>query len=594
MADYRAPVKDMLFAIRELADLDAITQLPGFEEATPDLAEAVLAEADQLASEVIAPTNVIGDQTGTRVEDGQVYVPEAFKAAYEAYVEGGWPSISMAPEYGGQGLPLLLSISVDEMLQSANLAWSLCGMLTHGAVHAIEAHGTDALKSAYLEHMVSGRWNGTMNLTEPQAGSDLSLVRTQAKPDGDEFRVTGQKIFITWGDHDLTDNIVHLVLARLPDAPEGVKGISLFLVPKYLLDESGNPGELNGVRTVSVEHKLGIHGSPTCVLDFSNSVGYLVGEPNQGLRCMFTMMNRARLGVGLEGVSITERAYQQALAFALERIQGRAPGKEGNVAIIEHPDVRRMLLTMKSEVEAMRASAYVAASHVDCAENHPDQDARERHQARVNLLIPIIKGWLTERAQELTSLGVQVHGGMGYVEETGAAQYMRDARILTIYEGTTGIQAGDLVGRKILRDEGKALKEFFHDVQQTIDSLQSQGDQFAVLAGALADGLKLSQDAAQWLGVNAVKDKSAPGAVSYHMLMMLGTLMGGWQMARAALAAQAKLDAGASDHEFLRGKLLTAQFYAEQSMPRIAAHAKTIEMGCKTMMAFSHEQFTNE
>jgi alkylation response protein AidB-like acyl-CoA dehydrogenase len=597
MADYRAPVKDMLFVVRELAGLDEINKLPGFEEATPDLVEAIFEEAAQLAADVIAPTNTIGDTQGTRVVDGQVEVPEAFKTAYQALVEGGWPGISMGPEYGGQGLPLVVSISVDEMLQSANLAWSLCVMLTHSAIHAIELHGSDEVKSRYLESMVSGRWNGTMNLTEPQAGSDLSLIRTIAVPKNaaeNIYELTGQKIFITWGDHDMTDNIVHLVLARLPDAPQGVKGISLFIVPKYVVDAEGNPGAANGVGTVSVEHKLGIHGSPTCVLNFAKAEGQLIGEPNKGLSHMFSMMNRARLAVGLEGVSIAERAYQQALVFAQERTQGRVPGKEGTVAIIEHPDVRRMLLTMKAEIEAMRAAGYVAAGHVDQAENLEDPEARAYHQSRVDLLIPIIKGWLTETGQALTSLGVQIHGGMGYVEETGAAQYLRDARILTIYEGTTGIQAGDLVGRKIISDSGKALGEFFVDIQATVIELESAGDNLAPIGASLATSLKQAQGASQWLAENAANDVSNAGAVSYHMLMMLGTLMGGWQMARAALAADRKLSVDLVDSDYLSAKILTAKFYAEQILPRISAHATTISAGSATMMAFTQEQFGNE
>jgi alkylation response protein AidB-like acyl-CoA dehydrogenase len=594
MADYRAPVKDMLFAMRELADLDAVGQLPGFEEATPDLVAAVLEEAGQLASEVFAPTNVIGDNEGTRVVDGQVQVPEAFKTAYAAFAKGGWSGISLDPEFGGQGLPLLVGMSVDEMLQSANLALSLCAMLTHGAVHAIQLHGTDALKAAYLEKMVSGNWTGTMNLTEPQAGSDLSQVRTQAVPDGDIYRVSGQKIFITWGDHDMTENVIHLVLGRIPGASDGVKGISLFLVPKFKLNADGSVGERNGVQTASVEHKLGIHGSPTCVLDFAAAEGYLIGEPNKGLACMFTMMNRARLAVGLEGAAISERAYQQALEFARERVQGRVPGKDGSVAIIEHPDVRRMLLTMKAETEAMRASAYVAAGHVDQAENLTDAEQRAYHQARVDLLIPIVKGWLTERSQELTSIGVQIHGGMGYVEETGAAQHLRDARILTIYEGTTGIQAGDLVGRKILRDKGAALDQFFADIQQTVTALEDTAEQLPRIAASLAQGLAQSMQAAQWLADNAADDAANPGAVSYHFLMMLGTLMGGWHMARAALAAQHRLDSGDADAEWLQAKTLTARFYAEQCMPRITAHAQAIAAGSATMMAFTPEQFTSE
>lgn len=594
MSDYRAPVKDMRFVINELAGLAEVAALPGFEEATPDLVEAVLEEAAQLAAEVVAPTNVIGDNQGCRVEDGQVYVPKEFHSAYQQYMEGGWPGISMSPEFGGQGLPALVSVAVEEMLQSANLAWSLCPMLSWAAIHAIESHGSDELQATYLEQMISGAWTGTMNLTEPQAGSDLSVVRSQAVPDGDIYRVSGQKIFITWGDQDITENIVHLVLARTPDAPAGVKGLSLFLVPKYLINADGGIGERNTVTTVSVEHKLGIHGSPTCVLDFQNAAGYLLGEIGSGLACMFTMMNSARLGVGLEGVAISERAYQQALEFAVDRVQGREPGKDGSVAIIEHPDVRRMLLSMKSETEAMRAVAYLALGHLDRAAHDTDQEQAAFHQARVDLLTPVVKGWSTETAQVLTSLGVQVHGGMGYVEETGAAQHLRDARILTIYEGTTGIQAGDLIGRKILRDGGAALNAMLAEMDDVIAAAEAVGAELAPLSAALSEGVASVRESLEWLLANFKASAANAGGVSYHFLMMLGTVTGGWQMARAALIAHAKLTAGEVDKDFYTAKLMTARFYAEQSLPRARAHAQTIAAGSETMMAFTLEQFRGE
>ncbi|MEC9376259.1 MAG: acyl-CoA dehydrogenase [Pseudomonadota bacterium] len=594
MADYRAPIKDMFFAIRELADLEALSNLPDFEEVTPDLIEAILEEAGHLASEIYAPTNVIGDIEGSKFVDGEVKVPTVFKSAYQAFVEGGWPGIAHNPEYGGQGLPFLLSNCVDEMMQSANLSLSLCAMLTHDAIYTIEIYGDESIRSTYLEKMISGSWTGTMNLTEPQAGSDLSLLRTQAIPDGEAYKISGQKIFITWGDHDMAENVIHLVLARIPNAPSGTKGISLFLVPKFIPNPDGTIGRSNGVETASIEHKLGIHGSPTCVLDFSDAQGYLIGEPNKGLACMFTMMNRARLGVGLEGVAVSERSYQQALVFAKERIQGHLPGKSGNVAIIEHPDVRRMLLTMKVEIEAMRASAYVTASHVDKADHLNDQKEQHYHQSRVDLLIPIIKGWLTERSKELTGLGIQIHGGMGYIEETGAAQYLRDAMILSIYEGTTGIQAGDLVNRKILRDHGSALNEFFLDIQQTLDELSNLNDYPSIICERLSQGLDQSKKAAEWLKIHASKDVYSSGAVSYHFLMMLGTLMGGWQMALAASAAQKKLDQDKADKEWLKAKILSARFYAEQCMPRITTYTESIFSGSDTIMAYTLDQFESD
>ena len=591
MSDYRAPVKDMRFVINELAELEKIAGLPGYEEATPDMVEAVLEGAAQLASEVIAPTNIIGDEQGTRVENGQVIVPPEFHTAYKQYVEDGWSGIGFNPEFGGQGFPALVAVAVEEMLQSANLAWSLCPMLTHGAIHALESHGSDALKAIYLEKMIAGEWTGTMNLTEPQAGSDLSVVRSNAVPDGDAWKVSGQKIFITWGDHDITENVIHLVLARTPDAPAGVKGLSLFIVPKFLVNEDSSLGDRNTVTTVSVEHKLGIHGSPTCVLDFESSTGYLIGAEGDGLACMFTMMNSARLGVGLEGVSVAERSYQHALAYALERVQGRAPGHDGSAAIVEHPDVRRMLLTMKSEIEAMRAVAYVANGHYDQAERNEDAEQQAFHKARVDLLTPIVKGWITERAQELTSLGVQVHGGMGYVEETGAAQYMRDARILTIYEGTTGIQAGDLIGRKVLREQGATLQSLLDDVNAVAGELDGE---LADISAALSLAAEDAKAALVWLLDNHASDPTIPGGVSYHFLMMMGTLCGGWQMARAAKVAQEKLAAGNADTDFYSAKILSAKFYAEQALPRVAAHASSVKSGSATMMAITLDQLRGE
>ena len=591
---YTAPIKDMRFVINHIAGLEDLNRLEAFEAATPDLVDTVLEEAGRFAGEVIAPTNWVGDQEGTRVENGAVVVPEAFRDVYRQFQEGGWPALPCNPEYDGQGLPHLVATAAMEMWKSANLAFSLCPMLTHGAVEAVEAHGTDALRERYLAKLISGEWTGTMNLTEPQAGSDLAAITTRAVPEDGHYRITGRKIFITWGDHDLTENVIHLVLARLPDAPEGVRGISLFLVPKYLVNDDGALGEHNDVYPASVEHKLGIHGSPTCVMTYGDNggaIGWLVGEENKGLACMFTMMNHARLAVGVEGLSVSEAAYQRARAYAVERVQGHAPGHEGRVAILHHPDVRRMLLTMKSGVEAMRALAYVTAASLDYAHHASDDAQRAHHSARVDLLTPVVKGWCTEVGQELTSLGIQVHGGMGYVEETGAAQYLRDARITTIYEGTTGIQANDLAGRKVLRDGGEAMRSLIDDMTGTVAELAEAGDGFAVLRAALEDSVDALRSATEWLLANAAKDPHAQGSAGVNLLMLTGTVAGGWLLARGALAAQALLAGGASDTEYLQARQVTARFYAEHWLPKARALQAAIEAGSETLMALEESQF---
>ena len=592
MAEYQAPVREMLFAIRDLAGLDRITRLPGYEEATADTAEAILEQAAELAASVISPTNQLGDGQGTRVENGGVVVPDEFKAVYREFNAGGWASLTAPPEFGGQGLPFLFGVAVDEMWCSANLAWSLCPLLTEGAARAIEAHASDALRKAYLPKMMAGEWTGTMNLTESQAGTDLAALRTQAVPEGDHYRISGQKIFISWGDHDMTENVVHLVLARLPDAPQGVRGISLFIVPKFLLKADGTPGERNSVRPISVEHKLGIHGSPTCVMAFDGAIGYLVGELNNGLAAMFTMMNHARLGVGLEGVAVSERSYQSARAYARERVQGRVAGETGRAPIIRHADVRRMLLTMKAYIEAMRSIAYVTAADLDLSQRHPDATTRARHQSRVELMTPVVKGWSTEMSQVLTSLGVQIHGGMGYVEETGAAQYLRDARITTIYEGTTGIQANDLVGRKILRDGGESLRVLVADLRAFEAELANVAD-LLVLTQGLREGRQAIEAAGAWLAANHARHPAAPGAASYHVLMLLGTVTGGWQLARGALIAYERMAAGATgpDRDFYQAKLVTARFYAEQFLPLATAHLRALQTGPETLLALTDDQF---
>ena len=508
MSQYRAPLAEMQFVMTELAGLGEIAGLPGYEDATADTVAAILDEAAKFAADVLDPLNAVGDREGARWrEDGSVSTPAGFKDAYRQFCELGWHGLAKDPEFGGQGMPHLVAAAVEEMWNASNMAFDLCAVLTAGAIEAIELNGSDTLKHTYLPKMVAGEWTGTMNLTEPQAGSDLAAIRTKAVPQGDgSYKLYGSKIFITYGEHDYTDNIVHLVLARTPDAPPGTKGMSLFVVPKVLVNPDGSLGSRNDVRCVSLEHKLGIHASPTAVLAFGDhggAVGYLVGEENRGLEYMFVMMNAARFGVGMQGVGVADRAYQRAVAYARERVQGRIPGAAKDAAatgIIGHPDVRRMLMTMRASVEAARALAYVTAAALDRAHRHPAADVRQREQAFAELMIPIVKGCSTEMAQHVASLGIQVHGGMGYIEETGAAQYLRDARITTIYEGTTGIQANDLIGRKIARDGGKALAAHVITMRETQRALAAAGhDDLAAIGTRLGKGLDALEEAAHYV-----------------------------------------------------------------------------------------------
>ena len=588
MADYRAPTKDIWFVLEELVPWREINSLPGCEEATPDLVRAALREAGRFAEEVIAPTNMAGDKAGAQIDDDGVRVPPGFAEAFHQFRDGGWPALSFPEQYGGQQLPVLLAIATGELWQSANLAWSNCPLLAEGAVRAIASHASDELKQRYLPNMVSGVWTGTMNLTEPQAGSDLALLRSTAAPEGDHYRIRGQKIFITYGDHDMADNIVHLVLARLPDAPPGVRGISLFLVPKMLVGDDGSLGEANRVRAVSLEGKLGIHGSPTCVMEYDDALGYLVGGPHQGLACMFTMMNDARVRVGLQGLSVAERAYQHAVAYARERVQGALPGSDGSVTIIHHPDVRRMLMEMKAQIEAMRAVGYVGASHLDRAAR-TSGDERAYHQARIDLLTPVIKAWITETGQEIASTALQVFGGMGFVEESGAAQHYRDARITTIYEGTTGIQAMDFVGRKVLRDRGEALCVLIAEMRG-ID-----GEVAADLPDTLPAyraGIGRLQQGLDWLLANAGNDLVNAGAAAFNLLMLCGVVAGAHQMLRSALIAKARLaSAEETDRSFLEAKLTTTRFYIEHILPRSAAYLDAATAGGGSMMELAEEQF---
>ncbi len=594
MTGYTAPTRDMRFVINELGLLPAIQKLPGCEDTNEELVDAVLEEAGKLAGGVLAPTNASGDAQGAVLENGVVRTAEGFSDAYRQFVDGGWNSVPFDPDYGGQGLPWLVGIATEEMWIAANNAWSLCPMLTMGAIDALTHHGTDAQKDTYLEKLISGEWTGTMNLTEPHAGSDVGALRTRAVPEGDHYRIKGQKIFITWGEHDMADNIVHLVLARTPDAPPGSKGISLFIVPKFLVNEDGSLGQRNDLRCVSLEHKLGIKASPTCVMSYGDdegAIGYLVGEENKGLACMFTMMNNARINVGLSGLAIAERAYQQAVDYARERTQGAGPdGKP--MAIIHYPDVRRMLLTMKSQIEAMRALVYDTVTSLDQSRRAEDADARQAAQARVDLLTPVVKAWCTDLGVEIASIAIQVHGGVGYMEETGAVQHLRDSRIAPIYEGTNGIQAQDLVARKVLRDSGAAARTYIEEVRALCDTLgAADGDTAAALAPQLAAGCDALAETTDWLLAEGKADMARVLAGATPYLRLFATVAGGAMMARATLAAQASLDTGAGDPDFYTAKLASARFYAENILPQAVGLVAPVRDGHRAVLEFNEAAF---
>ncbi len=597
MSDYHAPVKDMRFAMNELADFKVLSRFPCFEEATSDLADAIVDEAAKFAGEVLAPLNRIGDLQGCKLTPDGVTTPSGWKEAYKAFCEAGWNGVEAPTEFGGQGLPETLATVVKEIICSANLSFSLGPLLTTGAVKALLTCASDELKAIYLEKMITGEWTGTMNLTEPQAGSDLALLRSRAEPQADgSYRVFGQKIFITYGDHDMTDNIVHLVLARLPDAPAGVRGISLFLVPKFLVNADGSLGARNDAHCVSIEHKLGIHASPTCVLAFGDNggaVGYLLGEANRGLEYMFIMMNEARLGVGLQGIALGERAYQQALAYARERKQGRdAITGEALVTIDKHPDIRRMLLLMKSRVEACRAVAYYTSGLLDRAHAETDPDEKKRKLYLAEFLIPIVKGGSTEMGIEVTSLGIQIHGGMGFIEETGAAQHWRDSRITTIYEGTTGIQANDLLFRKLMRDHGATAKVVFAEVYATVKALcVSDRPELQAIGQRLGGALKAWTEATEWLAANAKTGLSGVLTAAVPYLHLAVTVTGGWFMGKAALAAAGYLNEGEGDQAFYRAKIATAHFYADQLLPLATAYGETVKAGDTALLGFDDVHF---
>jgi alkylation response protein AidB-like acyl-CoA dehydrogenase len=594
---YNAPLKDMLFVLNELAGLSAINQLPGCEDATTDTVEAVLEENAKFCGNVIAPLNHTSDKKPSFFHDGQVTTSDGFKAAFKAYGEAGWQGVQHPVDFGGQGLPKLVATPCIEMLNAGSISFALVALLSDGAIEALLTAGSSEQKATYLEPLVSGKWTGTMNLTEPQAGSDLAAVRTRAVPQGDgTYKVFGTKIFITYGEHDMAENIIHLVLARTPDAPAGVKGISLFIVPKFLVNADGTPGERNDAHCVSIEHKLGIKASPTAVLQFGDNggaIGTLVGEENRGLEYMFIMMNAARFGVGMQGIGLADRAYQQAVAFARDRVQSRdLAGSPGPVAIINHPDVRRLLMMMRSQTEAARALAYVGAGISDLAHHHPNEDTRTANLALYEYLVPIIKGWSTEMSQDVTRDGVQVHGGMGFIEETGAAQHFRDAKILTIYEGTTAIQANDLIGRKTVRDGGAVAKALIAQVRATeAQLLDAGGADFAAIAAQLAAGSAALEAVVDFVVANTKSDIKGVFAGSVLYLKLAGIVLGGWQMGRAALAAKRKLDAGDGDAAFYSAKIATARFFADHVLSQAGGMRSAIVDGSSGVLAMTNEQF---
>ncbi|PPE65904.1 acyl-CoA dehydrogenase [Caldimonas caldifontis] len=594
---YQAPVKDMLFCMKELAGLADVARLPGFEEAGEETAQAVLEECAKLNEGVVAPLNVEGDRNPSFWKDGQVTTTPGFKEAFRQFAEGGWQGLQHPTDFGGQGLPKTIGAACIEMINSANLSFALCPLLTDGAIEALLTAGTPEQQQTYIPRMISGEWTGTMNLTEPQAGSDLALVRTRAEPQPDgSYRIFGTKIFITYGEHDMAENIVHLVLARVNGAPEGVKGISLFIVPKFMVKPDGSLGDRNDVHCVSIEHKLGIKASPTAVLQFGDhggAVGYLVGQENRGLEYMFIMMNAARYAVGIQGIAVAERAYQQAVAYAKERIQSRPVdgSMPGRAPIIHHPDVRRMLMTMRAYTEGCRAMAITAAAAYDAAHAHPDAEVRKQNQAFYEFMVPLVKGYSTEMSLEVTSLGVQVHGGMGFIEETGAAQHYRDSKILTIYEGTTAIQANDLVGRKTARDGGQTAKAIAGQIEATEAALARRD---SVAARAMLKRLKAAREAfvqvVDFMVGQAKGNPNAAFAGSVPYLMLAGNLIAGWQLARALLVAEDKLAAG-EDTAFMQAKIATARFYAEHILAKVPGQRDAIVEGADSVTALAPDAF---
>ena len=594
MSEYSPPLDDMKFSLKEVVDVSSLASFPLFADIGLESLDDILDEAGRFFNEVISPTNRAGDLEGSTLnQDGTVSTPTGFKEAYAQYVDAGWGAISFDPEYGGGGFPWLVGIAVTEMLTAANMALSLNPMLTQGSIHALSAHGDQSQKLTWLPKLITGEWAGTMNLTEPQAGSDVGALTTKAELQQDgTYLISGQKIYITWGEHDLTENIIHLVLARTPGAPPGTKGISLFIVPKFIVNDDGSLGKENDVKCLSIEHKLGIHASPTCVLQFGDNGGargYLVGDENSGMRYMFTMMNQARLAVGLEGLAVADRSYQQALEYALERRQGRranTPNGE-SALIIEHPDVKRMLMTMKANIEAMRCLIYLNAKAIDTAHNHPDESEREQGKELTDLLTPLSKGWCTDLGNEMTSLGIQIHGGMGFVEETGAAQHYRDIRIAGIYEGTNGIQAIDLVGRKLGMRNGEVVSELLNQIDETITTLMENDLQ--EIGKPLKEANESLKSASEWLLQNGggSTDDGLSGATPY--LRMFGTTVGGWLLAKSAIKAQELLDENTENEDFLNAKIETAKFFSQQLLPQVNGLLSSATSGSSSLYAIDHE-----
>jgi len=596
MSTYRAPLRDMQFALREIANVEDVAKLPGCED-TMDVLDTILEEAGTFASEVLDPINRTGDKEGCTWNNGEVTTPKGFKEAYKKFADAGWIGLPVPAEYGGQGLPSILLGPTLEMWNASNIGFANGPLLNQGAIEAIELCGDEHQKKTYIPNLVSGKWTGTMCLTEPQAGSDLAQVRTKAVPEGDHYRLTGQKIFITFGEHDMAENIIHLVLGRLPDAPEGTKGISLFIVPKFVVNADGKIGERNDIVCAGIEHKLGINGNPTCTMSLGEkggAVGYLVGEANRGLEYMFIMMNAARFSVGVQGIALADRAYQHSLEYAKERIQFRdvAARSKGPVAIIKHPDVRRMLMWQKSTIEAMRALAYVTAAALDYAHKSPDEKVRKENKAFVELMIPVVKGWCTENAVDLCSTALQIFGGMGYIEETGIAQQYRDVRIITIYEGTTGIQALDLLGRKLIGDMGATATSVGKKMEKVAkECAGSDNADVKAIGEALLKGLATLTEVSQWMGMTGMGDMNKALACSVPYLKLWGVVAGGWMMARAAQIAAAKIAAGDAEAEFYKAKLATAKFYSTHVLSQGAYYKRQIVDGSGDVMTVTEDQF---